>query len=257
MKSRDTPGKRAASSVIQHRTEFHFPHPLFPDLTCNKRQHELAIDQSLGGAPRIHTLLAERKCVTGRVGIQRRLIPATDLTSTTMDQTNEMTSVGSHGEASLPGQTTSSRAMQVSNSVNASSAGSVARRFHPSRPDFLHVGNRRSDGTEVWLSASHPAPRYFLIFYNEGLGLVPEKVLGIDWLDHFKDTNFPGSTERKRKEARRLFLIDIIGTHRHDRVSTTDSSSLLRDTCLLTTNRRGKAWWIQRSESPTFPSGPY
>ena len=76
------------------------------------------------------------------------------------------------------------------------------------------------------------------MFFNDGLGIVPEKDLGIIWLDHFKDTNFPGSTETKRKQARRLFLIDIIGTNRHDRVSTTDSSSLLRDTYLLTTYRR-------------------
>ena len=174
-----------------------------------------------------------------------------------MDQTDGNASVGSHGESSLPGQPTSSQAMQVSNSVNASSAGNFARRFHPRKPDYLHVGNCRPDGTEVWLSASHPAPRVYLMFYIEELGIVREKDFLIDWLDHFKEDNFPGSTETKRKEARRLFLIDIIGTNRHDRVSTTDSSSLLRDTYSLTTNRRGKAWWIQRSESQTFPSGPY
>ena len=79
------------------------------------------------------------------------------------------------------------------------------------------------------------------MFYIDGRGIVRENSLVIDWLDHFKDTNFPGSSETKRKEARRLFLIDIIGTNRHDRVSTTDSSSLLRDTYLLTNNRQGKA----------------
>ena len=156
-----------------------------------------------------------------------------------MDQTDRIATVESHGESSFPGQPTSSRAMQVSNSVNASSAGSVARRFHPWKPYYLHVGNRQSDGTEVWLSASRPNPLSFLMFFNDGLGLVPEKNLGIVWLDHFKDTNFPGSTETKRKQARRLFLMDIIGTNRHDRVSTIDSSSFWRDTYLLTTTRRG------------------
>ena len=239
MKSRDVPSKRAASSVLQHRTELHFPHPVFPNLNCSNRRHELAIDPSLGGAPRIHTLLAERKCVMGRVCINGRLTSATDLTSTTMDQANGMTSVGSHGESSLPGQPTSSRAMQVSNPVNASNAGNVAWRFHPHKPDYLLVGNRRSDGTEVWLSASRPAPMSYLMFYIDGLGIVREKDLVIDWLDHFKDNNFPGSTEIKRKQARRLFLIDIIGTNRHDRVSTTDSSSLLRDKYILTFQRQG------------------
>ena len=111
--------------------------------------------------------------------------------------------------------------MQVSNTVNASNAGNVARRFHPHKPDYLYIGNRQSDGTEVWLSASRPAPTSYLIFYIDGR-VVREKDLVIDWLDHFKDNNFPGSTEIKRKQARRQFLIDIIGTNRHDRVSTTD-----------------------------------
>ena len=112
-------------------------------------------------------------------------------------------------------------------------------RFHPRRLDYLHVGNRRSDGTEVWLSASRPNPRSFLLFFSDGLGIVPEKELEIDWLDHFKDNNFPGFTETKRKQARRLFLMDIIGTNRHDRVSITDSSSFLRDAYLLTFKRQG------------------
>ena len=138
-----------------------------------------------------------------------------------MDQTDGMASTGSHSESSLPGQPTSSQAMQVCNSMNPSSAGS-ARRFHPNRPDYLHVGNRRSDGTEVWLSASRPTPKSLLMFYNHGLAAASEKDLDIDWLDQFKDNNFPGSTETKQRQARRLFLIDIIGTNRHDRVSAID-----------------------------------
>ena len=77
------------------------------------------------------------------------------------------------------------------------------------------------------------------MFFSDGLGIVPEKDLGIDWLNHFKDNNFPGPTETQRKQARRLFLMDIIGTNRHDRVSAIDSSSLLRDAYLLTLKRQG------------------
>lgn len=60
------------------------------------------------------------------------------------------------------------------------------------------------------------------MFYNHGLAAASEKDLDIDWLDQFKDNNFPGSTETKQRQARRLFLIDIIGTNRHDRVSAID-----------------------------------
>ena len=92
----------------------------------------------------------------------------------------------------------------------------ASARFHPSHPEYLHVGYRRSDGTDVWLSVP-PLPILQLQRFHDHEG---NKVLGegpessFDWLDEYKPQNFEGPTTAQKEMDRHIKLQHMMNANR-------------------------------------------
>lgn len=168
-----------------------------------------------------HTLPAGRKSAKGGVCSCRNLTSATDAMNTARHQT-EATSSESHEDLDSSSHPPSNQTPQVSGSVVPPSGHTPARRFHPDHPGFLHVGQRRSDWTDVWLSTPPRGPSFQQVFRDHKLAHVSEEGLEFDWLDGFNANNYPGTTTAEQKEARRLDLNDIPCANR---VKTTPNQS--------------------------------
>lgn len=146
---------------------------------------------------------------------------------------NSPTSSGFDKESELSSHRPSSPILEASDPAVPSSSQNPARKYHTDNPGYLHVGYRRSDGTDVWLSTP-PGSSYFLqIFRNHKLQKMSEKDLDIDWHDEFKLASFPESTTRKQVAARRLRLNEIICANRNNDTTTIDESPALEDSTPL------------------------
>lgn len=155
------------------------------------------------------------------VTAKRHTLPAGHAMNTARHQT-EATSSESHEDLDSSSHPPSNQTPQVSGSVVPPSGHTPARRFHPDHPGFLHVGQRRSDWTDVWLSTPPRGPSFQQVFRDHKLAHVSEEGLEFDWLDGFNANNYPGTTTAEQKEARRLDLNDIPCANR---VKTTPNQS--------------------------------
>ena len=154
-------------------------------------------------------LSAEGEFVRPDVCIRGQLIWATEIIDASVRQTGPRPTshvVPDASESSHQGTEVSPR-MQLFNNLKASA------RFHPSHPERLHIGYRRSDMTDVWVSLQPLRPTVLPQFYHdhEGNMLSQEELeSSLDWLDDFKLERFQRSSTAERETERRINIQCVI-----------------------------------------------